>query len=67
MKAKNEKNWIKILPIAVSLLNKRNLSKLGGIAPDQISSFLDDSVVRTAQAASGLETDVPDGFIFNII
>ena len=63
MKTEHEANWVKILPIAVSLLNQRPIEKLGNVAPEQINSFRDDEIIRTAQKESGLEASVtePDG------
>lgn len=61
MKSEQNKNWPKLLPVAVALLNKRPLARLGGIAPEQIESFRDDDVIRSAQDQSGLERVLPDG------
>ena len=61
MKAEQDKNWPKLLPVAVGLLNKRPLAKLGGIAPEEINTFRDDSIIRNAQDNSGLSKSVPDG------
>ena len=55
MKTEHDANWPKLLPIAVSLLNKRHIERLGNVAPEQINSFQDDEIIRTAQTNSGLE------------
>jgi hypothetical protein len=55
MKNKNEKNWVKLLPIAVGLLNKRPIKKNGGIAPEQIKTFVDDVIIRDALKDQGFE------------
>ena len=56
-----EKAWPKLLPIAVALLNKRPLAKLGGLAPEEIQSFRDDGIIRSAQDQSGSSKIIPDG------
>lgn len=61
MKSEQNKNWPQLLPIAVGLLNKRPLSKLGGVAPEQIESFRDDDIIRNAQDQSGSSQTIPDG------
>jgi hypothetical protein len=61
MKSSNEKNWVKLLPIAVALLNKRKLARLGGVAPESVQSFKDDPLVRDAQEQTGTSQITPDG------
>lgn len=49
MKSEKSDNWVKLLPIAVNLLNKRPLKKIGNLAPGSVNSMLDDIKVREAQ------------------
>lgn len=49
MKAQKTENWVKLLPIAVNLLNQRPLKKIGGLSPGSINSMLDDVKVQNAQ------------------
>lgn len=49
MRSEKTENWVKLLPIAVNLLNQRPLKKIGNLAPGSINSMLDDVKVREAQ------------------
>lgn len=61
MKSQNQKDWKALLPVAVSLLNKRVLSKLGGLSPEQVHSFADDSIIREAKNMGGISQEEPEG------
>lgn len=49
MRSERTDNWVKLLPIAVNLLNQRPLKKIGNLGPGSINSMLDDIKVREAQ------------------
>lgn len=49
LRAELSQNWPHYLDITVASLNKRHVKGLGGIAPGEINSFLDDVKIRDAQ------------------
>jgi len=49
MRSELNDDWPKYLPLVVSLLNSRKLSKLGNLMPNQINSMVDDNEVRSQQ------------------
>jgi len=49
MRSEKTQNWVKLLPIAVGLLNKRPLKRIGNLAPGSINTMMDDIKVREAQ------------------
>ena len=49
MKSEKTDNWVKLLPIAVNLLNQRPLKKIGNLPPGSVNSMIDDIKVREAQ------------------
>jgi hypothetical protein len=53
MRSENSKNWVKYLPIAVSLLNNRPVKRIGNLAPASINSMFDDIRVREAVKSQG--------------
>jgi hypothetical protein len=55
MKNQNEKNWVKLLPIVTGLLNKRPIKKNGGVAPEEIKTFVDDVIIHDALKDKGSE------------
>lgn len=60
MRAYNTKNWVKLLPQAVELLNARPMKRNAGIAPSQINSMYDDVLIEDARAATGSRILQPD-------
>ena len=49
MRSERSKNWVKYLPIAVNLLNKRPLKRNGNVSPGSINSIYDDVKIREAR------------------
>jgi len=49
LRSEKSLNWPKYLPIAVALLNKRPMKRLGYLTPGSINSMIDDISVRRAQ------------------
>jgi hypothetical protein len=49
MRSEKSQNWIKYLPVAVSLLNQRPLKRNGNVSPGSINSMFDDVKVREAR------------------
>ena len=58
MRGERSKNWVKYLPIAVSLLNSRPLKRNGNVAPGSVNSMFDDIRIREAREAH--HTAVPE-------
>jgi hypothetical protein len=54
MRSEKSNNWVKYLPIAVGLLNKRPLKRIGNLAPGSINTMFDDVKVREAVKKSGI-------------
>lgn len=54
------KDWVRLLPDAVQLLNARPMTRNGGIPPAEINSFLQDPILRAARIAHNVTTDEPD-------
>jgi len=42
-------DWVQLLPKAVELLNARPMTRNGGIAPEAITSFYQDPLLRSAR------------------
>lgn len=53
MKSQQSLDWVRLLPIAVKLVNSRPLKRNGRLPPNEISSFLDDPLLRKAKEESG--------------
>lgn len=51
MNSYNTKNWVKLLPSAVKLLNARPMARNNGISPDSFSSMYDDVLKEDAAAS----------------
>ena len=49
MRSERSKNWVKYLPVAVNLLNKRPLKRNGNLSPGSVNSIYDDVKVREAR------------------
>lgn len=49
LRSQLSQNWPHFLQITVNSLNKRHVKALGGIAPIEINSFVDDVKIRQAQ------------------
>jgi hypothetical protein len=54
LRSELSQNWPHYLQITVNSLNKRHVKALGGIAPIEINSFVDDVKVREAQSKQNL-------------
>lgn len=57
MRSERSKNWVKYLPIAVNLLNKRPIKRNGNVPPEMVNSMFDDVKVREAQKKQNLNVE----------
>lgn len=55
MRSERSQNWVKYLPYAVSLLNKRPLKRNGRLPPGEVNSFFDDIKVREAREKNNIQ------------
>lgn len=53
-------NWVTLLPEAVKLLNSQPMDRNGGIAPQEINSFLDDVKLREARLKNHVNFPEPN-------
>jgi len=49
LRSQMSQNWPHFLQITVNSLNKRHVKALGGVAPGEVNSFVDDIKIRDAQ------------------
>lgn len=54
LRAELSQNWPHYLQITVNSLNKRHVKGLGGVAPIEINSFIDDVKIRNAQTKNNI-------------
>lgn len=54
LRAELSQNWPHYLEITVNSLNKRHVKALGGVAPGDINSFVDDVKIRSAQQKNNI-------------
>lgn len=54
------KDWVRLLPDAVQLLNARPMTRNGGVPPAEINSFLQDPIIRSARLAHHIDPNEPD-------
>lgn len=55
LRSELSQNWPHYLEITINSLNKRHVKALGGIAPDEINSFVDDVKIRNAQKTQDIQ------------
>lgn len=49
MRAYNTKDWVSLLKDALNQLNSRPMTRNGGIPPNEINSYLQDPILRSAR------------------
>lgn len=54
------KDWVKLLPDAVNLLNSRPMTRNGGIPPSEINSSLQDPLLRQARLDHNVKFPEPN-------
>ena len=55
LRSELSQDWVKYLPQTIENLNKRHVKSLGGVAPIEINSFLDDVKIRSAQESKNVQ------------
>jgi len=54
------KDWVKLLPDAVNLLNSQGMERNGFVPANEINSFLDDPILRKARLEHHIEFPQPN-------